>query len=80
MTIASVNSSAAPAKSRKHENAGIFRVLRGDIFLGDEIHAVAQRRDEADPRLAMESGEARACRQRASYSATAANRNRHNGR
>src|SRR5262249_645463 len=23
------------------ENAGIFRVLRGDVFLGDEVHAVA---------------------------------------
>ena len=26
----------------ENEHAGIVRILRGDIFLGDEIHSVAQ--------------------------------------
>ena len=33
---------------RKNENSGIFRILGGDIFLRHQIHAVPQRRHEAD--------------------------------
>ena len=35
---------------RQHQHAGIERVLRRDIFLGDQIHAVLQRRHQADLR------------------------------
>src|SRR5665213_2882548 len=37
-------------KARKDQHAGIGFILRRDIFLGDEIHSVTQRRHEADPR------------------------------
>ncbi len=39
---------------RQDQNAGIFRILRSDEFFRDEIHAVAQRRDEPDIRGAEE--------------------------
>ena len=42
---------------RQHQHAGIGRVLRRDIFLGDEVHAVMQRRDHADLRGAVEAGQ-----------------------
>ena len=29
-----------PGKARQDQYAGIFRILRGDIFLGDEVHSV----------------------------------------
>src|SRR3546814_20074674 len=35
-------------EAREDEDAGVFRVLRGDIFLGDQIHAVADRRYQPD--------------------------------
>jgi len=35
-------------KSRQHQNARVVVVLGRHIFLGDEIHAVAQWRDETD--------------------------------
>ena len=38
-----------------------LRILRGDVFLGDEVHAVAQRRHQADSRG---SGRARPARVR----------------
>ena len=40
-------------KARQNEHAGIVRVLCGNVFLGDEVHAVAQRRDQADARVAI---------------------------
>ena len=40
---------------RQHQHAGIGGILRGDIFLGDEIHAVMQRRHQADLRRAIEA-------------------------
>ena len=53
---ASRSSSAAPAKRREHQDAGIF-VLRGDKFLGDEVHAVAQWRHQSDLGGAVDAGE-----------------------
>ena len=41
-------------KARKDENAGIVRVLCRNVFLGDEVHAVAQRRHQADARVAID--------------------------
>ena len=41
----------------ENEDAGIERVLRGHVLLGDQIHAVVQRRDQADMRDAVETGE-----------------------
>src|SRR3546814_6655856 len=35
-------------EAREDEDAGVFRVLRGDIFIGDQIHAVADRRYQPD--------------------------------
>ena len=35
-------------EARQDEHAGIFRILRRDIFLGDQVHAVAKRRHQAD--------------------------------
>ncbi len=37
-------------KAGKHEDAGIFGILSGDILLGDKVHAVAQRCHQADMR------------------------------
>ena len=47
-------------KARQDEHARIFGILRGDIFLGDEIHAVAQRRHQRRARGAVEAGQHRA--------------------
>src|ERR1700720_336914 len=44
---------------RQDEHAGVIRRLRRHIFLGDEVHAVAQGRDEADAGHAIKSGEDR---------------------
>ena len=41
---------------RQHQHAGIGRVLGCDIFLGDQVHAVLQRRHHADLRGAIEPG------------------------
>src|SRR5262245_44703883 len=41
---------------RQDQHARILGVLGGDIFLGDEVHAVAQRRDQPDPREAADGG------------------------
>src|SRR5436309_1836239 len=46
-------------EARKNEDAGILWILRGDIFLGDEVHAVAQRRHQPDACAAIEAGERR---------------------
>ena len=35
-------------KPGQHEDTGIFRILSGDILLGDKVHAIAQRRYKAD--------------------------------
>src|SRR3546814_5868652 len=35
-------------EARQDEDARIVGILGGDIFLGDEVHAVAQRRDQRD--------------------------------
>src|SRR3546814_15826829 len=40
---------AAAGETRQHQHARVIRILRCDIFLGDPIHAVTQRLDEADP-------------------------------
>src|SRR3546814_8752394 len=44
-------------EAREHENARVFFRLRGNELLGDKVHAVAQRRHQADARGAEESGE-----------------------
>ncbi len=52
---ASVNSSAAPVNVLRIRHAAV--VAPGcDEFLGDEVHPVVQRRDEADVRRAVEAG------------------------
>ena len=43
------------AESGQHEDARV-RALRGDKFLGDEVHAVTERGHEADVRLTEEVG------------------------
>jgi len=35
-------------KPGKHKNTRIVRILSGDILLGDKVHAIAQRRHQAD--------------------------------
>ena len=37
-------------KARQNEHARVLRILRGNVFLGHEIHAVAQRCDQSCPR------------------------------
>ncbi len=44
-------------KARQHENTGVLGVLRGDVFLGDEVHPVAQWRHQPDPGDAVESAQ-----------------------
>src|SRR5713101_9168921 len=43
-----VELSRGAGKPGKYEDAGILRILSGDILLGDEVHAIAQRRHQAD--------------------------------
>ena len=40
---------------RQHQHAGILVRLRGHELLGDQIHAVAQRRHHADPPQTIET-------------------------
>ena len=40
---------------RQHQHAGIVRILSRDIFLRHQVHAVVQRRDDADMRRTVES-------------------------
>ena len=47
-------------KARQDQHAGILGVLRRDIFLGDQIHAVAQRRHQRRARRAVEARQRRA--------------------
>ena len=56
--IASPSSCAAPAKHDRIGMPGIVRILRGEIFLGDQVHAVAQRRHQrrSAPRGRTRSG------------------------
>ena len=42
---------------RQHQHAGIVRILRREILLGDEIHAVAQRRHHGDVGGAIKAGQ-----------------------
>ncbi len=44
-------------KARQDQHAGIVGVLRGDEFLGHQVHAVAQRRHQRRARGAVETGE-----------------------
>src|SRR3546814_4643607 len=44
-------------EARQDEDARIVGILGGDIFLGDEVHAVAQRRDQRDLGGAVERSE-----------------------
>ena len=44
-------------ESGQHEYARVLRGLGGDVLLGDQVHAVAHRRDQADTRAAIEPGE-----------------------
>ena len=44
---------------REHQYARIEWVLCRDIFLGDQVHAVLERRDQSDLRDAVESGQRR---------------------
>ena len=41
---------------REYQHAWILRILRGDEFLGDEVHPVAQRRDQPDAGAAHVAG------------------------
>ena len=43
-------------EARQNKNAGISVVLCGDILFRDEIHSVAQRRDETNPTCTVKSG------------------------
>ena len=47
-------------EARQDQHAGILRVLRRHIFLGDQVHAVAQRRHQRRARRAVEPGQRRA--------------------
>ena len=49
-----------PGKAGQDQHAGIVGVLGRDIFLGHEIHAVAERGDERSFRRAVEPGKRRA--------------------
>src|SRR5262245_263362 len=42
---------------RQDEHARILGILSGDIFLGNQVHAVAQRRHQAHPRIAVNGGQ-----------------------
>ena len=42
---------------REHQDSWVFSILRGDVFLGDEVHAVAQRRYQTHPSHAIERGQ-----------------------
>ena len=44
-----------PGKARQDENAGVFAILRGDVFLRHQVHAVAQRRHQPRARGAEEA-------------------------
>jgi hypothetical protein len=44
----------------ENEYAWVGRVLRGDVFLGNEVHSVPQRRHQANPRRAVEPRQHRA--------------------
>ena len=54
---AACSCSAAPANSERTRTPGILGGLGGDELLGDEVHAVVERRDEADAGEAVEAGE-----------------------
>ena len=43
-------------KARQHQNARIVSVLGRDIFLCDQIHTVAKRRDQADVASSIQGG------------------------
>lgn len=45
------------SKTGQHQHAGIFRVLCRDIFLGDKVHPVTQRRDQSDSRQPIKPGQ-----------------------
>ena len=45
--IASVSSGRA-GEAREDQHAGIVGILGGDVFLGHQVHAVAQRRHQPD--------------------------------
>ena len=42
-------------EARQNKNTGISVVLCGDILFRDEIHSVAQRRDETNPTCTVKS-------------------------
>src|SRR5687768_2924485 len=46
---------------RQDQHARVVRILRGDIFLGDEVHAVAKRRHQPDPAAAEKPGKDGPC-------------------
>jgi hypothetical protein len=45
------------SEARQDEHTWVIRILRSDIFLGDEVHAVTQRGYEPSTRGAIEPGE-----------------------
>ncbi len=45
-------------EARQHQHAGVLRVLRHHVFLGHQVHAVAQRCDQAHARHAAQAGHA----------------------
>ena len=44
-------------KARQHRHPRIVRRLRGEIFLDHQVHAVAQRRHQGDPRRPVKPGQ-----------------------
>src|SRR5712691_1081955 len=52
-----VELSRGAGKPGKHEDAGSLRILSGDILLGDQVHAIAQRRHQADMRRSENPGQ-----------------------
>src|SRR5690606_21911415 len=45
----------SPGKTRQNQDARVQRLLRGDVFLGDQVHAIAQWRHQADRGGAVEA-------------------------
>ena len=64
----------------EHERAGIVGVLGGDELLGDEVHAVVERRDEADAGEPVEAAEGAAVDSCGRGSGSASSRGRHSRR
>lgn len=47
-------------KTRQNQHSGVGFVLRGYVFLGDEVHSVTQGRDQSDLASAQQASKPRA--------------------